>query len=457
MKNYILNKWQNAALKLAMTILLMTGLFAQATYAQTTRTVGATGADYTTLKAAFDAINSGAITGAITLQIVDNTTEIASAVLYQSGWIFAGSISSYTSVAIYPTVSGKSISGTIDGAPLIHLSGADSVTFDGRVNATGSSADLTISNASISSTLLTSTIRFFNDAQYNTIKYCTVTGSTTANNTGIIFIANTGFSEATSGNNYNTISNNNITNAGGNRPVIAINSSGGAGATVCNHDCTISNNNIYDFTLSLASTGSIAGIYVYNSASFTISGNSFYETTNFAPAGSNAFNIIWAGANSDYNTNLTVSGNYIGGSARQCGGTPWVKTNSNTNAFTAMYIYAPLGAACNVQGNIIRNISISNNSTYGSAVYNLVYLNGGNINFGTTSPNIIGSSTGSGSISYTFNNASQQHAVYCINANPSTFGITDIENNSIGSIKISNAQAIPGAVAVYGIYMGGVN
>ena len=48
--------------------------------AQTTKTVGGTGANYATLKLAFDAINTGTITGAITLQITGSTTETVSAV-----------------------------------------------------------------------------------------------------------------------------------------------------------------------------------------------------------------------------------------------------------------------------------------------------------------------------------------------------------------------------------------
>ena len=51
---------------------------------------------YATLKAAFDAINLGTHTGAITVDIVGNTTEAASAVLNASG---AGA-ASYTSIII---------------------------------------------------------------------------------------------------------------------------------------------------------------------------------------------------------------------------------------------------------------------------------------------------------------------------------------------------------------------
>ena len=57
-------------------IVLSTIIFSsQLLYADVTKTVGATGADYATLKLAFDAINAGTLhSGVITLQIIDNTT-----------------------------------------------------------------------------------------------------------------------------------------------------------------------------------------------------------------------------------------------------------------------------------------------------------------------------------------------------------------------------------------------
>jgi hypothetical protein len=100
-------------------------------HAQTIKTVGTSG-DYVTLKAAFDAINSGSITGNIELRVASNTTEIASASLNASG---SGS-ASYSSVKIYPTTSGVTIQGNI-AAALIKLNGADNVTIDGRLNAIG--------------------------------------------------------------------------------------------------------------------------------------------------------------------------------------------------------------------------------------------------------------------------------------------------------------------------------
>ena len=165
------------------------------------------GKTYTTLKAAFDAINAGTLTGDVVLQITSSTTESASAVLNVSG---SGS-ASYTSVTIYPTgTGGYTISGSL-AAPLIDLNGADNVVIDGRLSATGSAVDLTITNTSTSSTAGTSTIRFINDASSNTIKYCNLKGSATVTSTlvggGIVLFSTT---TQTTGNQNNIIEYNDL-------------------------------------------------------------------------------------------------------------------------------------------------------------------------------------------------------------------------------------------------------
>ncbi len=109
---------------------------------------GTTMMSYTTVKAAFDAINAGTHTGTITLNISGNTSEpVGGAILNASG---SGS-SSYTSILIKPTGgAARTITGAATaGLPLIELNGADNVTVDG-LNTGGNS--LTIDNTTISST-----------------------------------------------------------------------------------------------------------------------------------------------------------------------------------------------------------------------------------------------------------------------------------------------------------------
>ncbi len=333
---------------------------------------------YTTLKGAFDKINSGLHTGAIEIRVKANTIETASAVLNASG---SGS-ASYTSINIYPTITGITIAGNMD-AYLIDFYGADNVTIDGRVNATGSTKDMTITNASTGSAQA-STIRFYASAENNTVKYCTIKGSGTNTGRGIIF-----FSSASSGNGNdgNTIDNNNITSDAAGRPINAIYSAGLSGYE--NNFNTISNNNIYNF---LRVNSSSWGINVATmSSDWTISGNSLYETTTFVPTmGGNTYIPIRVASVSK---NL-VSGNYIGGSAPLCGSSAWTIGASFPNTFYSIYISggATIATAATVQNNIIRNINYTSTQ---SNPWDGIYINSGNVD---VTGNTIGATTGTGSI-----------------------------------------------------------
>ena len=161
---------------------------------------------YTTLKGAFDAINAGTHTGAVTVDIVGDTTETVPAVLNASG---AGA-ASYTSIVISPSGgAARTISGAIAaGSPMIDFSGADNVTING-LNTGGNS--LTISNTTVSTTSGTATIRFIGGATNNTITNSNIQGSgssSVATNGANIFFSTDGVTA--NGNDNNTISNNNI-------------------------------------------------------------------------------------------------------------------------------------------------------------------------------------------------------------------------------------------------------
>ncbi|MEI6346906.1 MAG: T9SS type A sorting domain-containing protein [Bacteroidota bacterium] len=410
-------------------ILLFLSLFSIALLsAQTTKTVGASGADYSTLKAACDAINSGSITGAITLQIIDNTTETLSIILNTSG-----SPSSYSSITIYPTITGKSINGNVNG-PLIDLNGADNVIIDGRLNASGSTKDLIITNTSTGTSA--STIRFYGSAENNSIKYCTLKGSETSTTKGIILFDG---ATAGNGNDNNTIDHNNITSDAAGRPINAIFSQGSNGFE--NNGITISNNNIYD-VLNKSNASYMIRFEVYTTAS-TISGNSLYETSSFASTADVDYNAIRI--NNTYSgINISVTGNYIGGSSALCGGSAWTKSNEKNNKFYAIFINSSNGTAGNensVQNNTISNFSWSNS---GAADWAGIYISSGSVNVGNTTGNIIGSA----SKTITVSGGATNTTVYGIyNSSTGTF---ICQNNTIGSITVSNSD---GALAsnFYGI------
>jgi len=417
---YLFHRWA---------IVLFIILFGSQANAQVT-VDGSTGANgtYTELRLAFDAINGTSQTGnTITITLTTSTAETASALLNAGSW---------STLVIYPTVSGITISGNL-GSPLIDLNGADNVTIDGRVNATNSTKDLVLVNTSTSSSGGTSTIRLYNGANNNTIKYCTIKGSSTDGSGGIIFLS------ATAASTGNTIDNNNITNAAdANRPINAI-YSGGAANTV-----TISNNYIYDF---LSRSSSSNGINLNSSTgASTISGNSFYETNTFNPTGNRAYYFpIYISSSS---SGFTVSGNYIGGNAPLCSGT-WIKSNTAFSNLIAIYLNSVgTGTPSMVKGNTINGFNWSNNNNDNTWMFG-ISINAGDVTLGASGePNTIGSITGTPNMSFTYD----RNGNIFVPINLSGSGYITCQYNNIGGITCNNTYSTE-VTRIYCIYRGNNN
>jgi hypothetical protein len=395
-------------------------------------TAGTTPGDYKTLISAFAAINAGTHQGDITITINASTLETGTINLYSTQVL--GTVN-YTSITIYPTVAGLSISGNIAGN-LLNFNGGDNVTIDGRVNQSGAMS-LEINNTNTGTGA--STITFYNDAQNNTIKYCTIKGSTTKPAGGVVSFLTTGFS---TGNTGNTIAYCDITNAGGNRPVNTIYSSGTN--LKYNSGNIIRKNHFYDL-VNLSNNSSTINLADYNN-SWTISGNSFYEkaplgvTTSMSHTVINITNTNYAG------TGFDVKDNYIGGSDSLCGGSAWTKNGGTNNAFTGIYLKAGVGTASSVQNNTIRNINYTNNSF---ASWYGINVTAGDVNVGTVTGNTIGASSGTNSIVLEASTAStgSLYGIYIISA----AATVDCRNNVIGAITTINTPNT-NAVNIYGIY-----
>jgi hypothetical protein len=386
-----------------------------------TKTVGSS-SDYLTLQQAFSAINDGMLTGVVTLQLTSSFSESNTAVLYESGHNGA---SNYTAVIIYPTGAGNyTIDGDYDG-PLIDLDGADNVTIDGRVGASGSTKALTITN--INAGTSASTIQFINDASSNIVQYCTIKGSETSGTSGVIFFS----SAAGAGNDGNTIDHNDITSYYDGvtltRPINAIYSLGTLSSE--NSGNTISNNNIYDF---LKHGTASNGIFLSsNTTTWTITGNSFYETTPFNPTAAVTYYVIQI--NNTSGNGFTLTGNYIGGNSASCNGT-WTKNaNARNNVFYAIYLNVGSSTASSVQNNTIKNISWSNSA---AAAWTGIHIAAGDLNIGTVSGNTIGATTGNGSLTVT--NSTDGANVYGINI--AGTGTVDCQYNAIGSFTVANSN-----------------
>ena len=335
----------------------------------------------------------------------------------------------YTSVNIYPTVTGKTIGGDLN-SPLITFSGANNVTIDGRLHnpdgsLNGSMRDLTISNTgNIMSSA--NTIKFDAGASNNTLKYCTLKGSS-----NVDYMATINF--ASNGNSNNSIDHNLISNANNsNRPQISLISSG---STIPNDNNIISNNEFADCMSGTLYSRAIR-IQTFNT-NWSISGNSFYETTNLVPTTSGTNKTIIEIAAS---TGHTISWNYIGGSSAQCGGLPLTKTAAFDNVFTAFNITNSSNPGPSnpnllyLQNNTVKNISWSNSST---GLFTVASFVGVGI---SATGNIVGD-TSTGSITYT---AAAGGSFYGFNLTNSGGGTVDCSNNTIGSITAVNKTTLYG-------------
>ena len=248
------------------------------------------------------------------MYVCANTTEptvaaTPSAILNASG---TGS-AVYTSMSITPNGgAARTISGAATtGFPLIDLVGADNVTIDG-LNTGGNT--LTIANTLSPGTTGTSTIRFIGGATTNTITNCNLQGSkgtSVATNGGVIAFSTDAVTA--SGNDNNTISNNNIGPAGANLPTTGIQCNGSVSTTaIGNSGLVINNNNIFDY---FGAAVTSAGIAVNGGCNgFSITNNRFYQTgTRTWTTGAEHNGILLNSSTATSGVQgMTVTGNTIG-------------------------------------------------------------------------------------------------------------------------------------------------
>lgn len=400
---------------------------------------GSTGADatYTTLKAAFDALNlnTNQTGNTISITITASTTEAASAVLSKP------SAGNWTSLLI-TSVGSNTVSGAL-AAPLVDLNGVSNVT----INGTSSGGTLTLSNTSATSTTNTSTIRLYNDATNNTITNCTISGSSTSTTLGTILIG----AGVTTGNTGNTISNNTINAAGSNLPVNGIYSAG-TSATVFNSG-TISGNNISDY---FSATLATAGIYLSSTgnSAWTISNNKLFQSATRVYTTANTHYGIFVGTGAGY----TISGNTIGyantsgtgttnmvGSASAIAGFPASYSAATGNATRYVAISAAFTAAGTnslIQGNTVGGFALytSSGATTTNGIWCGINVTSGNVTVGGASAglgNTIGATSGTSSVyAASTTTGAQVVGIYTTSANTVT-----IQNNTVGAIDAVGTTA----------------
>jgi hypothetical protein len=407
----------------------------QATSAATfsgTKTIGAVGADYTTITAAISAATSGALAGPVILSLQSDYSSAGETFPITIGNISGNSATN--TITIRPASSGLSITSSNTTAT-IDLNGANYVIIDGRVNGAGSK-DLIVSNTSAATG--GTAIRFINEASNNTVRYCTLRSVFSSATSGVLVFSTT---TGSNGNDNNTIDNNDIDCGAGATASPSANTvayhgiyaSGTTTTTATNNSSnTISNNNIFNFFIPTSATTS--GITVSSgNTDWTINANSFYQTsTRTATASTAQINVINI-SNSSSGNNFTITNNFIGGSQASAGGSAWTVTGAFTSRFRGISLSIGTTTASSVQGNTIANINFTSSSGTSTipGIFAGIYLTAGNANIGNTSGNTLGSGTGNGSISITGSTTGAISYGICTDA---TSTVSNISNNIIGSI-----------------------
>ena len=173
-----------------------------------------------------------------------------------------------------------------------------------------------------------------------------------------------------------------------------------AGNAENNDNNTITDNNIYDFFLAASPS---AGINIsLGNNSWTITNNHVYQTVsrNYG-ASTTAVRGFWIAPNNGSLTSASgfiITGNYIGGNAANGSGL-YTITGTANYTFRGMDIFVGLGTATSIQNNTLTNWSVTGGFN-GNSVYG-IDVNGGNVNVGTITGNVVGSTTTTGAITVT--------------------------------------------------------
>ncbi len=358
----------------------------------------------------FEAINNTGLVNNITARILDPTlTEDGTNSLNAINFGCSGS----STLLIKPDVGITTLLSGTGATALINLNGADNVTIDGSNNGS-SSKDMTIRNISTAG----ATIRFVNDATFNTVKNCKLEGATTSTTSGVVaFSTSTG----TTGNSNNSIMNNDIRDRSDVLGAFAnsIYSSGSAGAL--NASNTISGNNLFNFTangMNLTATGIGNG--------WSITNNNLFNNLATPPA-TTQNGILIAGG-----TGHTVSGNFVGGNAAGATGT-W--TNTGNVIVTGISI---TGGVASIDNNTIANITATNTGTT-ARIRGIANTSGGTSGIVINANTIYNLSSFGAIASYT---GGSQPVIGIYTFPGTTWYVSNITNNSIHDLVAENTTAL---------------
>lgn len=464
---------------------------------------GSTTGYYATVKEAFDNINSGFFNGDIKVAINSNTIETDPLLLNASGYNATGITPAfYSRITIYPTdqvtISGTmddaavtgSISGdeltvsaitsgtlkvgqvisgfgipegtvitayitgtgsigtyrvsesliTINGpikaaANFLTLNGATNVFIDGRVNQTGNTNALSFVNNATKP--VASTVLLLNESSNDTFAYCNIEGASTGITTGTVVIGTTTKTSTGQGNDYNVFDYCNIYDAPAGTPQQAIHAVGTS--AIANDNNTISNSNIYNFFST--AIGGTRGVNIgTGNSGWTITGNSFYQTTNRTGLTS-VFQFLSIAPTTNA-AGFIVTNNYFGGSQSQAlGASSTISGTSTTAEFRSVFFATSPGVFNTFNGNTFRNLTIAVGYN-GSIIQTFLQTNTTAMNIGDIqSPNFFGDSTGAYPVTISLGANAGFSALAIGQAGNTT---CNVQNNVISGITLLSGTSLRG-------------
>lgn len=407
-----------------------------------TMTVGPTGT-FTNLTNAITSLTACGYTGNIILEL--QSTYVSSAETFPITFsLTLGSTSSKT-ITIRPEAAATGLSiASANTTATIDLNGGQYIYFDGRPGGAGVVSQLTVSNTSTATG--GTAVRFINDANNNGFSYVNLSALYASATSGVITFSTT---SGANGNDNNTIDNCSIDGGAGataSPTLVALNGIYSAGTTTTtatnNSNNTISNNKIFNFFGAAGSTSAGISLQTGNT-DWTITGNSFYQTaTRTATSSATVYGITIANSGN----NFIVTGNYIGGSSANAGGSAWTFNGAVANRFNGIGLSVGTTTASSVQGNTIANFAFTSTSSatanststpLGTGAWGGIMIAAGSANVGNVTANTIGAATGTGSV--TFNGGTTGGTINGIGVSGS--GTVVISNNNIGAITTSGSGA----------------
>ncbi|MFM1999472.1 MAG: hypothetical protein RL204_1419, partial [Bacteroidota bacterium] len=367
---------------------------------------------YSSLKSAFDAINTNSLhTGVIQVAIIQSVVETQTCALINTAGI--------SQVEIRPA-NNVSITGNF-GGPLILLSNADQTVIDGRISGSGSNIFLTIQNNNSAG----STIQLSDDSEYTTFLFTKIYGSSQSD--GVFNMLN-GFS---TGSGNCTIESCQF-GPGTSTPKYLLNSNDLTSGAPENQFTTISNCTFFDWFVANQESSAI-NIGMHNS-NWSFYNNHFFQTSPREIISNDTHYGIHISTQSS--GNFLLYENLVGyNNPNQTGTTIYTSANGT---FIPIHISIPVNTSASVDGTLIANLSVTTGKTDPTdlrGVFSAIELFNGSFNVGTTSPNIIGEISTPSSVQITSASASGNNrinAIYLENVYAST-----ISNNYFSGILIS--------------------